>query len=107
MKAFKLVEERPVTGREMALAPGHTIGREGCEIILPDPEVSRRHAIIRRLDSGVAIEDLSSLNGTWVNGVRITEVTELAAGDEIRLGNTVCAVHESADATAASHRPPA
>lgn len=106
MKAFKLVEERPMTGREMALAPGHTIGREGCEIVLPDPEVSRRHAIIRRLDSGVAIEDLSSLNGTWVNGVRITEVTELSAGDEIRLGNTVCAVHESGGATAASHRPP-
>ena len=98
--------QQPLTGHEIALAPGLTIGREGCEIILPDPEISRRHAIVRRLDSGLALEDLGSLNGTWINDRRIDAVTELRPGDVVRFGNTVCAVEASGPHTVVSDRPP-
>ncbi len=97
--------QQPLTGHEIALSPGLTIGREGCEIILPDPEVSRRHAIVRRLDSGLALEDLGSLNGTWINDRRIDAVTELRPGDVVRFGNTVCAVEASGARTVLSDRP--
>ena len=98
--------QQPLTGHEIALSPGLTIGREGCEIILPDPEVSRRHAIVRRLDSGLALEDLGSLNGTWINDRRIDAVTELRPGDVVRFGNTVCSVQASGPHTVVSARPP-
>jgi hypothetical protein len=83
------VEETPVQGREHHLTPGAVIGREGCDIVLADPRVSRRHATLHLLDSGPAIEDLGSSNGTFVNELRITGVMALAPGDRVRLGNTV------------------
>jgi pSer/pThr/pTyr-binding forkhead associated (FHA) protein len=89
VRQLLLVEEHPLRGRQIALAPGQTIGREGCEIVLADPEVSRRHALIRQVDSDLAIEDLASLNGTWINGERLTGIRTLTPGDSIRMGNTV------------------
>lgn len=105
MKRYLLVEQHPLTGREIMLAPGHTIGREGCEIVLPDPEVSRRHALICLLDSELAIEDLSSMNGTWINGERITGIRTLAAGDSLKFGNTVGEVREAGVATRVAEAP--
>jgi pSer/pThr/pTyr-binding forkhead associated (FHA) protein len=48
--------------------------------------VSRRHARIAVTAAGASIEDLGSKNGTFVNGVRVKGVLELAHNDEIRLG---------------------
>jgi pSer/pThr/pTyr-binding forkhead associated (FHA) protein len=84
-------EERPAAGRMLPLRAG-TIGREGCDVNLADPEVSRRHAAIHANDDdgrGPAIEDLGSRNGTWVNDRRIEEPTPLSPGDVVKLGNTV------------------
>jgi pSer/pThr/pTyr-binding forkhead associated (FHA) protein len=86
---LRTVEERPMAGRIVMLEAGATIGREGCEIVLPDPEVSRRHAILRDADAGLLIEDLGSLNGTFVNGERIAAPVALKPGDTVQLGNTV------------------
>jgi len=102
VKRYLLVEQHPLQGRELALAPGHTIGREGCEIVLPDPEVSRRHALIRMLDSELAIEDLASLNGTWINGERIIGIRALAPGDSLQFGNTIGEIREAGTATRAA-----
>src|SRR3954467_5884620 len=76
-------------GREVDATPGAVIGREGVEIVLADPEVSRRHAAIRRSGAGVAIEDLGSTNGTFVNDRRITGGGVRSAGDAVRFGNAV------------------
>jgi pSer/pThr/pTyr-binding forkhead associated (FHA) protein len=92
--ALRWVEERPVAGRMMMLEPGHVIGREGCEIVLPDPEVSRRHAALKAMGDGIGIEDLGSLNGTFVNGERISEPVALKAGDTVQLGNTIWRIVE-------------
>jgi hypothetical protein len=95
------VEQKPMEGREQTLSAGSTIGREGCDVNLMDPEVSRRHATIREGDGGsLAIEDLGSTNGTYVNGTRITAVTALSDGDTVRLGNTVWSIRGAAPADA-------
>ena len=79
-----------MAGRVLPIEAGLTIGREGCDVVLPDPEVSRRHAVMRVLDSGeVAIEDLGSTNGTYVNDQRAEGATPVAPGDVVRLGNTL------------------
>jgi hypothetical protein len=67
-----------------------TIGRSpDNDIPIPDPEISRRHAQIVRQGSGYAIVDLGSTNGTFVNDVRVTELTPLRHGDLIRLGDVI------------------
>jgi pSer/pThr/pTyr-binding forkhead associated (FHA) protein len=92
MSPLAFVERRPMAGRVIPLEPGQTIGREGCDVILPDPEVSRRHARLGGEASLPAIDDLGSLNGTFVNDRRIDATTALRAGDVVRLGNTVWVV---------------
>jgi pSer/pThr/pTyr-binding forkhead associated (FHA) protein len=104
MSKLIFVEQRPVTGRIVPIQPGTTIGRDACDVILPDPEVSRRHAIVRELDSMPAIEDTSSRNGTFVNGERIKDLQPLRTGDEVRFGNTVWRVESQSAETRT--RPP-
>ncbi len=65
-----------------------TIGRlPDCEIVLSDPNVSRRHAEIRRRGNDFVVVDLDSTNGTRVNGVGVRE-RRLSDGDRITLGAT-------------------
>jgi hypothetical protein len=63
-----------------------TIGRSpDCDVFLDDVTVSRRHAQLVRHAGGYGIEDLGSLNGTYVNRRRV-EATRLEDGDEILIG---------------------
>jgi pSer/pThr/pTyr-binding forkhead associated (FHA) protein len=78
----------PLAGRRFELEGELVVGREDAAITLDDPEVSRRHAVVRVRAAGVEIEDLSSLNGTFVNGRRIAAATTLAAGDTVKVGMT-------------------
>jgi two-component system cell cycle response regulator len=68
-----------------------TIGRdEGCELILHDTSVSRRHAVITADPSGnLTLTDLGSTNGTSRNGetVGAKQSTPLVIGDHIEVGN--------------------
>jgi pSer/pThr/pTyr-binding forkhead associated (FHA) protein len=84
------VEQRPMAGRVLPIEAGLTIGRQGTDIVLPDPEVSRKHAVMRVLeDGGAAIEDVGSTNGTYVNEQRIDGATVVGVGDVVRFGNTL------------------
>jgi hypothetical protein len=76
-------------GRDVSLDQGVTvIGRSsGCDIVVDDPNVSRRHAEIRRMGEGYSLVDLGSTNGTEVNGQRVGE-TSLMNGDVIGVGTT-------------------
>ncbi|MDQ4091698.1 MAG: DUF3662 domain-containing protein [Actinomycetota bacterium] len=65
-----------------------TIGRlPECDIVLSDPNVSRRHAEIRRQGNGFVVADLGSTNGTRVNGAGVKE-RRLDDGDVITVGGT-------------------
>ena len=63
------------------------IGRlSSCDIPLGDPQVSRRHAEVRRDPEGFTVFDLGSTNGTVVNGSPVRE-RRLSDGDELRIGS--------------------
>ena len=62
------------------------IGREKlCDVVVPDPTVSRRHAVLRRQDGSDWLEDVGSQGGTWVNEIQLAGPQRLADGDQIRL----------------------
>jgi ABC-type multidrug transport system ATPase subunit/pSer/pThr/pTyr-binding forkhead associated (FHA) protein len=62
------------------------IGREpGCDLVLDDIEVSRRHARMETTGSQTWLVDMRSFNGTFVNGRRVDRAV-LNDGDVIRLG---------------------
>ena len=64
-----------------------TIGRSPeCDIFLDDVTVSRRHAVLAERDDGFTVEDLGSLNGTFLNRRRIEAAEPLEDGDEIQVG---------------------
>lgn len=73
---------------DFELARGVTIvGRgDGCQLILDDPLISRRHACFVVDDRDVTVKDLGSTNGVLVNGVRIDELCIIVPGDYITLG---------------------
>ena len=63
-----------------------SLGRsDEANIVLDDVTVSRKHALIKRDTSNWIIEDLNSLNGIYVNFIRV-ESTKLSAGDDIQIG---------------------
>jgi hypothetical protein len=85
------------TGRAMVLAEGKrmvvassgaVIGRSrDCDVVLADPNVSRRHAEVRPDGhGGWQVRDLGSTNGVKVNGRRIEGATPLESGDRLALG---------------------
>ena len=76
-----------VDGREYLIpATGIVIGRDaGCDIVVPQPEVSRRHAEVVPAEAGYVLTDLST-NGVFVNGKRVKYSALLGRGDVIRLG---------------------
>ncbi len=58
-----------------------------CDIAFDDSNVSRRHAEIKAVAGGFAVNDLGSTNGTKVNGVTITFERALRDGDIISVGS--------------------
>ena len=63
-----------------------TIGRSpDAEVFLDDVTVSRNHALLVRRRDGLYVDDLGSLNGTYVNRRRI-ESHKLSNGDELQVG---------------------
>ena len=72
-------------GKTYPLFGTMTVGRAAdCDISIPGEEISRKHAKLQVQIDGIAIEDLGSSNGTFINGKRVQ--SGLAkGGDEIRL----------------------
>ena len=73
---FLPARERVVLGRS-----------RGCDCVLSDPTVSRRHALLTRTQDGWQIRDLASRNGTYVNGSRVIDVVDVRPGDNVCLGD--------------------
>lgn len=68
--------------------PRVTIGRSNADIVINDTEASRQHAAIEVRDTIYLLHDLSSTNGTRVDGRKITEPTELSDKGEFQIGST-------------------
>lgn len=58
----------------------------------PDDYVSKMHTCITRENDAYWIQDLGSMNGTWVNGAKIEEKKRLEPGESIQVGYTVIVV---------------
>ncbi|HTX80300.1 MAG TPA: FHA domain-containing protein [Longilinea sp.] len=95
-------------GKEFPLEKSElVIGRDqGNDIVIVDPEVSRRHARVFQQGGGYVIEDLGSTNGTYVNGQRLTGPYVLRSGELINLGEHISLLYDVSifdpDATVAS-----
>lgn len=86
-RAYILFLTGPLVGKIHLLEEGTTsLGRSNdVDIVLNDNRISRHHITLHTHGSKVAIEDLSSTNGTYVNGHRIKGMTPLNDGDKIQL----------------------
>jgi len=92
-------------GTRHPLRPGQiTIGRSiDCDIVVNDESVSRRHAQIAVSGTGAVVRDLSSSNGVFKNGERVSEAA-IAAGDRLRFGS-IDAIVETGPATKVFESP--
>ncbi len=103
MSAAGASEAPPATRLQLEVVAGNAAGTvigvgeqlvfgrqtEGYGQLANDPELSRHHAEVSRLPTGeYRLEDLSSTNGTFVNGARLQAPAVLALGDEIELGSS-------------------
>jgi pSer/pThr/pTyr-binding forkhead associated (FHA) protein len=79
-----LPDDRKITLGKSTLVIGRLAE---CDIAFDDSNVSRRHAEIKALAGGFAVNDLGSTNGTKVNGVTITFERALRDGDIISVGS--------------------
>lgn len=102
MKSTKIVNpvisiiKGPQTGNTFEItAPETSVGRDPANaIFLNDMTVSRSHAKIVRTPLGTTIEDLGSLNGTWVDGA-IVNSAPLHDGSSVQIGTFTLIYHES------------
>ncbi|MFO0867928.1 MAG: ATP-binding protein [Pirellulales bacterium] len=89
MASLFVIQGRDQGKRFELLDAASSLGRENSNAIqLHDSEVSRRHAELRREESGFTLVDLHSSNGTFVNNERIEERV-LQSGDRVQLGRTL------------------
>lgn len=87
----RLVVRTGGSGGPFELGPRtYVIGRSsGCDIVLPDPSVSSRHARLQPDLAGFRLADLGSTNGTTVNGDRLADERLLRGGEILRFGDAI------------------
>jgi len=74
------------------------VGRDlSNDIVINDPEISRRHARLYIQGGSYVLEDLGSTNGTFVNGQRLGGAGILRPGDSITFGERMSLVYEAID----------
>jgi pSer/pThr/pTyr-binding forkhead associated (FHA) protein len=91
MAIHLMMTEGPQAGQTFPLDKDFiTLGRApDNDIVVNHPQVSRRHARIRRQEEWLVLEDLGSTNGTFVDDQRLTGSHALQPGDAIGLGTAV------------------
>jgi len=98
--AFLQAIEGPLSGQRFNVPDKDRVivGRyEIYDLIVPDPSISRKHFAIEKRAESYYIVDLGSLNGTQLNGHRVS-TAKLEESDNISAGQTVLAFHEAEDA---------
>jgi DNA-binding winged helix-turn-helix (wHTH) protein len=98
-----IIESGQLAGQRWLVdSDGGVIGREVglADLLLPERQVSRRHAKIERTTGGFMLSDLESKNGTFLNGKEVKEPKVLQDGDEIQIALCVKIAFVGSDATA-------
>lgn len=91
-----LIETAKPQVMNSAVPAGTVIGKGGqCDFIVRDVLVSRRHAQLIQHNDSLWLEDLGSLNGTFLNGQMIA-VAPVSEGDVITVGNTDLTIRQGA-----------
>ena len=91
------MKEGPLAGQRVAVDSEVVVGRMNADLTIEEDKlISRRHARVRQVNGELEIEDLGSLNGTWVNGERIGAPRRLAPGDVVIVGTTTMEVEADA-----------
>jgi alpha-2-macroglobulin-like protein len=73
----------------VALGPMNSLGRHPSNSIqILDKIASKEHCLIERRGDRYVLRDLGSLNGTFINSVRVRGESPLVDGDEISIGST-------------------
>jgi hypothetical protein len=111
MRVYTLkVKTGPGAGKSFEVDSDTVIGREGADVSIKDEQLSRRHVRLHPTAQGVLIEDLGSLNGTAVNGHRVSEPILVTENATIAVGKTELALEfpaaEPSLATVTSRRQP-
>jgi transcriptional regulator with GAF, ATPase, and Fis domain len=92
VKLKVIVLSGPDEGREAPIEGTVTIGAdEGCQLVLTDRAVSRKHLTLGVDGSTVIVRDLGSRNGTFLGGARIKEA-EISVGAVLTVGQSSLAV---------------
>ncbi|RJT78271.1 FHA domain-containing protein [Arthrobacter cheniae] len=87
-----VVHSGPDAGQVVPLTRGsYTIGRASNDIIVSDPGLSRDHALLTVGEDSILIEDLGSVNGSFVDGEAITEAS-ISVSSCLRFGASRCSV---------------
>jgi DNA-binding response OmpR family regulator len=90
----------PLNGYRWNITDQLVIGRaEECSITISNQQVSRRHARLTRRSAQVTLTDLSSKNGTFLNGNPVREDIQLQEGDQIQIALAQEFIFLSQDAT--------
>ena len=90
----------PLNGQRWVIGQVLMMGREpGCDIVIPDRQVSRYHARLTPGSEGVLLEDLGSKNGTYVNANLISDPQMLQDSDLLQIALVQSFVFLSSDAT--------
>lgn len=87
---YLLITGGPMKHKKYLLLAAQTfIGRASSNnLVLKDPYVSSRHLAIERKPEGIFAEDLSSANGTKINGHPLESRRRLEDGDRLAIGRT-------------------
>lgn len=90
--ASLLILEGPQAGAQRELGAETTLGRSPtCDLVIEDPNVSRRHAQILLVGEQASLVDLGSRNGIQLNGQRIVGTVPLHPGDRVQVGQVLFA----------------
>jgi pSer/pThr/pTyr-binding forkhead associated (FHA) protein len=96
-----VVADGPARGHELRLEVvgcRYRVGRGiGCNLAVPDDDVSREHAEFERRWDGVFVRDLQSKNGVVLAGERLAGEHRLSDGDVLRLGTTAFRLEDPED----------
>ena len=87
-QGFSFALRDVATSQEFPLSkPAITLGRSGVDINLSDPEVSRRHCLVKVFGDRFVVVDLKSTNGTYFEGRKVM-TAKLGTGGKFTVGNT-------------------